>query len=426
MNKPKGHALLLVGVLLAVLPAVSALSSRQRAVAQAPAPSHSWQIGVDNVSPEGHNWTFNAFYPDHLQVHAGDTLVFTLAANPNAFHTVHLLAPRLTPLEDYSGFVAGFVQPDPATPGTFQTPFFDNQPDPPCGRTGQSPCLFNPGDVNSIEFGVNSGVLVSPPPSGGQGNTSFTISLAPSLSPGPIYLLSDVDGPAMSGRLDVLPADQPVQGDAVVQADAARQYQADLLRLTQLEHGLITPGEASNPDGSVTWTVMAGGGQPDARLSINAFGPAQLFIIAGDTVTWTNRSPAVVPHTVSGFAGSLAAGLPNQAPYQPLCTSDAGPLLPPPGSFPPDIWNTCPGHQVNRFTPFSRPSAPSGAPYTGGARTSGLLLAQSFLDSLIGEGLPFTSSYSVQFPNSGTYAYACAIHQGMTGVLVVSPRPIVR
>ena len=85
-------------------------------------------------------------------------------------------------------------------------------------------------------------------------------------------------------------------------------------------------------------------------------------------------------------------------------TSSGELQLPPAGSFPPDIWNTCPGSEVNNLTEFSQPSAPSGDPYTDGERTSGILLHQEYLDSPIGDGLPFASSYSVTFPNPGTYS----------------------
>jgi len=141
----------------------------------------------------------------------------------------------------------------------------------------------------------------------------------------------------------------------------------------------------------------------------------------------TYGTPSRVAARAKGrFASSQGAALPNQSPFQPLCATDAGDVLPPPGSFAPDIWNTCPGHEANRLTAFSRPSTPTGVPYTRGARTSGILLPQTFLESPVGEGLPFPSSYSVQFPDAGTYAYACAIHQDMTGVVVVTPRPVVR
>ncbi len=89
---------------------------------------------VNNVSPEGENWSFNAFYPDHLQAHPGDTIVFTLAPNPQAFHTVHLLALGMTPMEFYQGFSGGFIQPDVTRPGEWQRTFFGFQAGSPCGR----------------------------------------------------------------------------------------------------------------------------------------------------------------------------------------------------------------------------------------------------------------------------------------------------
>ena len=149
-----------------------------------------------------------------------------------------------------------------------------------------------------------------------------------------------------------------------------------------------------------------------------------MVVIAGDTVTWTNQGPGAVPHTVSGFASTPDAIPQNLSPYQPGCLTSSGELqLPPAGSFPPDIWNTCPGSEVNNLTESSQPSAPSGDPYVDGERTSGILLNQEYLDSPIGAGLPYASSYSVTFPNSGTYSYECTIHPGMIGTVVVLPKP---
>jgi hypothetical protein len=79
---------------------------------------------------------------------------------------------------------------------------------------------------------------------------------------------------------------------------------------------------------------------------------------------------------------------------------------------------------VNTFTEFSQPSAPSGDPYTDGERTSGLLLPQEYLDSPIGAGLPYASSYSVTFPEAGTYHYHCTMHPGMEGTVIVIPKPM--
>jgi plastocyanin len=395
--------------------------------------AQTWHVLVNNVSPAGKHWSFNTFYPDNLQAHPGDTIVFTLAPNPQAFHTIHILTVGMTPLEWYSGFSGGFIQADKTRPGGLQSPYFAIPPASPCGRTGQDPCLYNADDIGSpgLEFGLNSGVLVNPPPSGGEGNTSFTIVLDPGLLPGPYYVTSDTDGPTMSGRIDVVPADQPVQTAGEVETAAQTQYEADLAWLAGLDR-ISIPAEASNPDGTKTWQAAAGvSGSNKPWLSINAFAPSKMAIVAGDTVTWTNQGPGAVPHTVSGFASTPDAIPQDLSPYQPGCLSSSGELqLPPPGSFPPDIWNTCSGmdsfgnpNQVNNLTEASQPSAPSGDPFTDGERTSGILLPQAYLDSPVGAGLPFGSSYSVTFPNPGTYSYHCAIHPGMTGVVVVLPKP---
>ena len=425
--------------------------------------AQTWHVLVNNVSPEGENWSFNTFYPDNLQAHPGDTIVFTLAPNPHAFHTVHILTVGMTPLEWYSGFSGGFIQSDLTRPGGWQSPFFGIEAASPCGRADQDPCLFNADDVGipGEEFGLNFGVLVNPPSDGGEGNTSFTVTLDPGLLPGPYYVTSDADGSTMSGRIDVVAPDQPVQTAGELEAAAQRQYEADLVWLAGQDR-IDYPPEASNPDGTKTWQAYAGGGgrvvapgaaspadsgsqaypggtpqapqaypaeapqgpQPKSWLSINAFAPSQMAIIAGDTVTWTNHSPGAVAHTVSGFASTPDAIPQNLSPYQPGCMTSSGELqLPPPGSFPPDIWNTCPGAEVNNLTEPSQPSAPSGDPYTDGERTSGILLNQEYLDSPIGAGLPFASSYSVTFPNPGTYYYHCAIHPDMIGVVVVLPKP---
>jgi plastocyanin len=277
---------------------------------------------------------------------------------------------------------------------------------------------------NAFGIGINSGVLVNAPP-GGAGNRSFTVTLDPALLPGPYYMMSNVDGPDMSGIIEVVALDQPVQSQEALDTAAALQYQADLMALAILD-GISGPAESSNPDGTKTWQVAAGlGGENAPGLSINAFARPQLVIIAGDTVTWTNQSPGAVAHTVSGFGASREEIPQHLSPYQPGCMTSGGEIqLPPAGTFPTDIWNTCAGSEVNTFTEFSLPSAPSGDPYTTGPRTSGILLNEEYLNSPIGDGLPYASSYSVIFSEAGTYHYHCAIHPGMEGTVIVIPKPM--
>lgn len=214
-QRRKGVGLIMVLIVARVMP-LAQLGRSASAQSATPFPeAQTWHILVNNVSPEGENWSFNTFYPDQLQAHPGDTIVRTLAPNPQAFHTVQIVtAWRLarTPLEFYQGVLGGFRQPDLTRPGEWQSPYFGViDPRVPCGRGGQYPCLmpfFPPGHFG---FGINSGVLVNPPPDGGEGNTSFTVTLDPALEPGPYDILSLVDGPTMNARVGLPVTPQPVE-----------------------------------------------------------------------------------------------------------------------------------------------------------------------------------------------------------------------
>jgi plastocyanin len=98
------------------------LHAQAQTAAQGP---QQWQVQVDDISPAGHNWSFNAYYPDHLQAHAGDTVTFTVAQNQNAFHTVALEAQTFIPDQGYPGFVFPDEDDDPAP---LETVYFNSKP----------------------------------------------------------------------------------------------------------------------------------------------------------------------------------------------------------------------------------------------------------------------------------------------------------
>src|SRR4028119_2376508 len=90
--QPAAAALLLGMLMLASMTQHTRLADAQDAT---PVPgAQIWHVLVNNVSPEGKNWSFNAFYPDSLRAHPGDTIVFTLAPTPQALHTVPILTAR--------------------------------------------------------------------------------------------------------------------------------------------------------------------------------------------------------------------------------------------------------------------------------------------------------------------------------------------
>jgi len=130
MKLVEKRLLAIVAIFEAVALLMLASPPSQAAIAQtprtAPAGVQNWQVQVDNTSPAGHFWGFNAYYPEHLQAHPGDSITFTTAAMPDVYHTVTLLAARMTPLQAYSGVAGGFSFPDEDAPGEpdLQTSYF--------------------------------------------------------------------------------------------------------------------------------------------------------------------------------------------------------------------------------------------------------------------------------------------------------------
>jgi plastocyanin len=118
------------------------------------------------------------------------------------------------------------------------------------------------------------------------------------------------------------------------------------------------------------------GAQDLPGISINHYGPAEVRIPQGGTVTW--RNPNIEPHTVSfGMPRVLGPGTP------PISPAD-----------------------IARIEGLLEPNPQSNVSYTSGQLNS---------------GIEMNGTFSVTFPNAGTYNYLCVIHPGMDGTVVVVP-----
>ncbi|HEY3247597.1 MAG TPA: plastocyanin/azurin family copper-binding protein [bacterium] len=125
-----------------------------------------------------------------------------------------------------------------------------------------------------------------------------------------------------------------------------------------------------------TWTLLGGGGTPDATVSLNTFYPRRVQIAVGDTITWQ----------VFGF-------------HNVAFTS---------GAKPPDF-------EIQQGT--KRIANPAVAFPAGGKTYDGTGYANS--------GVPQDPSkpmtYSLTFAKAGTYSYLCIVHgPSMGGEVVVS------
>lgn len=116
------------------------------------------------------------------------------------------------------------------------------------------------------------------------------------------------------------------------------------------------------------WHVLAGGGTPDNAVANMAYYPSTITIDVGDSITWTVQGDA---HTVSFLSGA-----PQPSPLNPTATAPAG-----------------------------------GTTYDGtGVVSSGLILP-----------VPGHNTYTLTFSKAGTFPYACLIHPGMNGTVIVQP-----
>lgn len=188
--------------------------------------------------------------------------------------------------------------------------------------------------------------------------------------------------PGMAGTVNVVASGATTtQADADAKATLTRN--AILGAVDSLEASTTAQvSETKRSNGTSLWNIFTNSSQAPAPqpgggtgfLELMRFVPPSLDIEAGDTVKWT----ALAPHTVTFPAA---------------------------------------GQDPTTINPFSAP-ATTNAVYDGTSLYNSALLA-------LGPGAP--STYELTFPDAGTFAYVCALHQtlGQTGQIVVSAAPVI-
>jgi plastocyanin len=133
--------------------------------------------------------------------------------------------------------------------------------------------------------------------------------------------------------------------------------------------------------GPVTWQAVMGAESQDQGRQAMAFLPNELWVHAGDSVTWT--SDAHEGHTLTFLkqtaTGASAAGT-TRPGFGPGCTA---------------------GNQGG-----ATPTTPDGSAFNGSACVN----SGPFADG---------ADYTVTFPQSGNFKFVCLIHRDMTGVVHV-------
>jgi plastocyanin len=303
----------------------------------------------------------DAFFPDTLLVHVGDTVHWK--RNSNEIHTV--------------SFLAGTPIPDLIIPAPAGLP---------------SPVMFNPvaafptvpanGQYDGSTF-ANSGIIGPDPGQAESFDLTFT-------QPGTYNYVCLVHGVIMSGKIVVLdyPAEIPTPRE--VKQETKRSVAAALAQVpvaVALANAEIPP-PTQNPDGTTTFHVLIGFTM--GQVDLVRFFPDELTVHPGDTVEWALGKEDMAPHTITFLNGN-----PEPDVVLPLPQPNGPPLL-----------------LVNPEVLFPQSA---GQPLTGkGVYSSGLLNPA---------GGP--TSFSFQIDNvTGLLPYECLLHDssGMRALLEIKPR----
>jgi plastocyanin len=318
-------------------------------------------VGAEDASVSA---TVDAFFPDTLLIHVGDTVHWK--RNANDIHTVSFLAG--TPIPD-------LIIP---APSGLPSPVMFNS-------VAALPTAPDQGQYDGTSF-ANSGIIGPDP---GQVE-SFDLSFN---KPGTYNYVCLVHGITMSGKIIVLdyPAEIPTPRE--VKQEAKRSVAAALAQIpvaVALANAEI-PVPTRNPDGTTTFYVLVGFSV--GQLDLVRFFPDQLTVHPGDTVEWRlNKDEMLAPHTVTFLNGN-----PEPDAVLPVPQDNGPPLL----LFNPDV-----------LLPRN-----AGQPLTCQGIYSAGLLQQNPVGP---------TSFAFQIGDtSGLLPYECLLHDssGMKGVLEVVPRP---
>lgn len=304
----------------------------------------------------------DAYFPDRLAVHVGDTVKFK--QNAAEIHTVTFLAPGQTP-PDLLG--PSFPVVDPAI-------------------------WFPVAPANHLYDGTtyaNSGIMSTDPSYSLPGHqlTSFRLTFTRA---GTYHYFCIVHGTMMSGTIAVVEPWVRVPSPQRVKREA-RKAISNLLKQAPAAIRAAKAAEippVHNADGTTTYHVNVG--FEKGKIDLMRFFPGKLRVHPGDTVVWHMTT---VPHTITFLNGS---------PEPPLILPAMWP--PPSGTTPTVMFNPAilgPSANVAGGQPLNKTDM----------FHSGFLPAPG-------------STYSIKIGNvQGPIRYLCLLHDasGMKGTLVVLP-----
>lgn len=349
-------------------------------------PTVTVPIGVDHAPPRGHDFEYTDFFPRRgTAVHQGDMLDFAWASSPDGLHTATVLAASTSPEQarQQLPLVVGDVDDGPTQAQV--NPAVLAPSDPACGSAA-APCAYD-GTAT-----LNSGAL----PTNGQGHFVVRLDVAPGTTVRFLCLIH----PGMSGSVTVAGSRVPRTPLAAIHQRGNRQAAADTRAALAAERKADHAAVRHNPDGSRTVALTAGTAAP--HVEVAEMLPRAVHLRPGDQVRWRTRTRVDI-HTVT-----FPRGTDHAEALPPVCETPAGDVPagpPPPCGGDPSLLEL-------HFNP--QPVGPTTVPSPATVASSGILGPPG-----APSGLP--SRYRLSFPNRGTFAYFCHVHEhGMVGTLIVA------
>lgn len=371
----------------------------------------TFEVDIDGDSPD-FNAVFYAYFPKRLAARPGDTVKFDLPHFTGEPHTVTFGTlvdtavdklrqvgasltyserenlPEMLKLTDVFPHKVGKTYE--ANQGAAQPCFLDSG-DPPFPLEGSGPPCpkrEQPG-FNGRQTFYNSGVMQAD-------GDSFRVKLADDTAPGSYSFICLVHRTLMTGELDVAEAKASVDPPEDVVAQGKKQLEELTASLDREAEELAAATAEKAVAGTMPSSVSEKRWDPD-NADLAEFGPKELSVPVGGTVTWAVR----MFHSIAINAPEEAVGLLTKQP-------DGAFLFNPAGLFA----NGSPDPPVDyiNFPPTTdKPITVDGKAFTGAFKNSGLF----------GSVPPSLMSYKVTFPKAGTYTLRCTFHPDMKGQIKV-------
>jgi plastocyanin len=355
-------------------------------------------IGVDSVSPSGHDFEYVDFFPHSAtKVHLGDVIDFAWnAASPDGFHTATLLKPGQSVASGYAAPENQLVVPDEDTAFHAQVnPSILAPSNPTCGHDASHPCTYSLHNNSQL----NSGAMPNTP----GGHFFVTTWRDGDVSAPTTINFVCLIHPGMVGSFAIVPAGTAATTSTVETAAATAQYNTETAGALAAETAADQKSVTNNGDGTHTITMTAG--TASAGVEVLEMLPKRVEVRPGDKVKWVTTTKVDI-HTVTFPKGS---GSDSVDPLQFACEVEGGTDAPSTG--PPNFGCSSPAAVEAHFVP--QPQGPTAIASTSTVATSGVI-------ANIPEA-PFPNNYTFTFPNSGTFAYMCRVHDNMVGTIVVNP-----